>query len=87
MPVHGHLQGPFASPVMTVPLAPGGKAGFFLAYSNRQASGGGDCDLATKLRLRLPGQLTEVVGPVEIPVCAPTVPVSAFVPAGALAFG
>jgi hypothetical protein len=81
---HGELGGPFAKPVTTVTLAPGGKAGFLVAYSNRTASGDGGCDLATKLHLRLPGETVTVVGPVEIQVCIPTLRVSAFLPAAQL---
>jgi hypothetical protein len=85
-PTHGQLAGPFAAPVTTVAVAPGGAAGFLLAYRNRTASGDGACAVSTKLHLRLPGQAGTVVGPAQVLVCVPTVTVSAFVPGSKLTF-
>jgi hypothetical protein len=66
-------------PVRTVTLAPGGTAGFGLAYSNVPGSSG-TCPVSDRMHLRLPGQQARVVGPVQIRVCQPSMRVSPFLP-------
>jgi Protein of unknown function (DUF4232) len=83
--VHGQLGGPFAAPATTLTLTPGGHAGFFVAYSNRTASGDGSCDTADRLHLAQPGS-APAVGPVQIPLCQDTLRVSAYVPSDQLTF-
>jgi len=85
VPRHGSLGGPFAARVSTVRLAPGGRAGFFVAFRNFPA-GSANCPVADKMHVALPGQATPLVGPVQIRVCADPMDVSAFVPAGQLHF-
>jgi hypothetical protein len=84
---HGGMGGSaFGASPTTVPLAPGGKAGFQLAYPNHPQSGNGGCDVATKLHLRLAGG-TETVGTVQIQVCGGAMNVSPYLPLSALAIG
>ncbi len=84
--VRGQLGGPFAAPATTLTVAPGGHAGFFVAYSNRTDSGDGSCVTADQLRLTQPGSASPSVGPVQLPLCQDTLRVSAYVPSGQLTF-
>jgi hypothetical protein len=77
--VDGGLGGPFAEPVRTVTLAPGGTSAFAFAYNTVTINSGTSCPQADRMHLRLPGQLTRVVGPVQVrPLCSPSVRVSPF---------
>lgn len=78
---HGVFAGPvFGAKVVTVTLAPGAHAGFLLAYSQIHSDGTGNCDVANKLHLTLPGSTGTTVGPVQIPVCGQPMQISPLLP-------
>lgn len=85
--LHGNFAGSiFGAAVTTISLAPGGHAGFGLAYLQIHIDGTGDRDIANKLRLTVPGSTTETVGPVRIPVCGEPMQISPYIPISKLKF-
>lgn len=69
----------FLAPPTKITIAPGGNAGFLVAYDSQPTGGALGCDHANQMALSLANSPASAVGPVDIALCAPTLAVSPFV--------